>query len=147
VQLNIKSIIYKLAMSLKKLLLWTISISLFAVIGYQLTPWAFDARLNKFNAEARNAAKDWCRLSEFPIERMDENIAATGGMFTSEFKISFTASQVEIKKWVKNSPGLQDAKILIAGGNIQYDVRSDRAAYCHVSISSTGQVLIHTYWS
>jgi len=54
---------------------------------------------------------EWARLAPFPITAYNFSIISEGNTFTRSFRASFNAPEADIRKWVAESPGLQDAVI------------------------------------
>jgi hypothetical protein len=126
---------------LKRVLLWIVSLLIVASVIYPFLPWVVDAK-------SRQAVKHWCRLAEFPAKRENEQIEQTGGMFTRGFDMWFRLNPEALSQWVKDSPGLQDAKKVSSGiSETQYEIRPHKAAFCEVRIKVNGEVSIRTYWS
>jgi hypothetical protein len=91
----------------------------------------------------------WAGLAPLPVPESEVDVDVSGGMFTREFRISFTADMAAIKEWLNASPGVVNGfgadgegarkYIVKPGGGAQYgEVRVDDA---------TGRVTIRTYWS
>jgi hypothetical protein len=96
------------------------------------------------------ATLEWGRLAPFPEDAEDFIIYTKGNMFTRTFQGNFTAPEVALKKWVEQSPGLQDAKVEVISNTQKKYVISPggRAAYAEVIIDyKTGKVAFRAYWS
>jgi hypothetical protein len=135
-------------MKLKRVLLWIAALLVFASVIYPSLPWVVEAKSRVVAEKSREAVKDWCRLAEFPTKRENEQIEQTGGMFTRGFDMWFSLDPEALSQWVKDSPGLQDAKKVSSGsGATQYKVRPHKAQFCEVRTQASGEVSISTYWS
>ncbi len=100
------------------------------------------------NDNARSMVVEWCRLAEFPSGRTNEKIAVAGSAFSREFEVWFTLDPGDLEKWIKDSPGLQDADLQTHGDLTTYLIQPKDAAYGMVRINkATGEVYIKTYWS
>jgi len=58
--------------------------------------------------EAVQTTIKWGGLAPLPINKEDVDIEKKGSLFTRQFIIEFTASESQIKDWVKNSIRLKD---------------------------------------
>ena len=53
------------------------------------------------------AVLEWGKLAPFPKSARGVQVKVLGGMFTREFRASFTAPQADIEAWLQRSPGPQ----------------------------------------
>jgi hypothetical protein len=52
---------------------------------------------------------EWGRLAPFPANATNVAIETEGGSFTRSFRASFSAPEEDIRTWIRNSPGLNEA--------------------------------------
>lgn len=77
-------------------------------------------------------------------------IKTEGNAFSRAFRSSFTLLKEDLKKWIKESPGLQDAEITSVGETKKhYQIKpGGKAQFAEVTIDfNTNYVEIYTYWS
>lgn len=98
---------------------------------------------------AISATLQWARLAPFPASARDRKIETDGGLFTSEFTISFTAPPGDVSRWIKASPGPASASHTSDGSVTIYSITpGGGASFAEVRVDEkTGRVIIHTYWS
>ena len=101
-------------------------------------------------AEMIKITTEWCRLAPFPKETKNFTIYTEGSPMTRTFKGSFSSSNDVLERWIKESPGLMDAKIeKISKNKKKYIILpGGGAAYAEVVIDhETKKVTSETYWS
>lgn len=64
----------------------------------------------------------WGGLHEIPKDAEITSLRKYGSMFTRQFKIEFTSSPSEIKKWILESKRLKNNKPEIENGNKVYNI-------------------------
>ena len=91
----------------------------------------------------------WGRLQEFPKDVKEFKIDSVDNMFAPEIYGEFKLEQLALKKWVKESPGLQDAKVTITKGITYYDIKPGEGAMSAEVIVNylTGEVKFKMVWS
>ena len=105
-----------------------------------------------FMNNAKETAREWARLPEFPATAKSFRITTDGGMFSRSFRVTFFGDPATVETWVKSSPGLKDPKCeteTLEGGGIQYSYPAGGGAMYSeiVHFPARGTVEIYTYWS
>ncbi len=93
---------------------------------------------------------EWSRLAAFPDSKVNFHIEPIGSIFTREYISRFYLTKTELEKWIKDSPGLQDAKISVIDDTTKkYQIKpGGGAAYAYVTINfNTGLIIIDACWS
>jgi hypothetical protein len=93
---------------------------------------------------------EWGRLAPFPDGIENLSVQTEGNLFTRSFRVSFTSTNEEIKKWVTESPGLADAKIeVMEDGKQRYVITPGGGAnYAEVIIDfESSMVQVYVSWS
>ncbi len=57
-------------------------------------------------AELRAAAAEWTRTAPVPAEATDVSVESSGGTFSRQVTLRFTASDEVVARWVADSPAL-----------------------------------------
>jgi hypothetical protein len=93
---------------------------------------------------------EWGRLAPFSETAYNFSIHTEGNMFTRSFRASFSAPEEDIRKWVAESPGLQEAAIdLTPEGKQRYSIQPGGGAnLAEVTIDfKSCTVEIYVSWS
>ena len=93
---------------------------------------------------------EWGRLSEFPASKTNFIIKTEGSPFTRTFRSSFYLEKGDLDKWIMESPGLQDAEIILLGEDKKrYIIKpGGNAGFAEVTIDfRTNYVETYVYWS
>jgi hypothetical protein len=83
---------------------------LFALWFFEIHPIDDTVELLGFNSGRMVDVQQSGRLAPFPLERSHLKVTETSGMFSHVVKIYFVATPEVISRWMKDSPGIQDAK-------------------------------------
>jgi hypothetical protein len=137
------SLIHYLSMTRRRLLI--VAISMWAV----LTALGTFYLLRSNDAQAIATASVWARLAPLPPSAHGCRVEVKGSAFTREFVITFSASSPAVQQWIAASPGPASAQQTVAGGITVYAIKPGGGAeFAEVRVdSSTGTVVIRTYWS
>ena len=93
---------------------------------------------------------EWGRLATFPESAEGLTVITEGGMFTRAFRVTFTASQEEIARWIASSPEMRElTPEEVAPNAKKYVIEpGGGAAYAEVVIDDeTNLVMVYVYWS
>jgi hypothetical protein len=98
---------------------------------------------------AINRTMEWGRLAAFPENAKELVVTTEGNMFTRSFRVSFSASQEEIARWITESPGLRETQPKLEGSLRKYDIKpGGGAVHAEVVIDdSNNQVRVYVAWS
>ena len=94
--------------------------------------------------------KTWARVSAFPVDAKDLHVDIAGGMFSREFRVSWTAPTSEIEQWLKQSPGTSHATpVTLKIHQRHYAIAPGAGAqFAEVLVDDLeNSVEIHVYWS
>ncbi|MFW6022413.1 MAG: hypothetical protein ACOCQW_02715 [Halanaerobiaceae bacterium] len=97
-----------------------------------------------------NTTLEWGRFAEFPESKYDFDIYTTGTMFTRGYRCSFYLPEKDLYKWIKESPGLQEASIhIINESKKRYNIEPGGGALHAEAIIDFNEyfIEIYTYWS
>jgi hypothetical protein len=100
--------------------------------------------------EMLKTALEWARLDPLPGPIADYTIEQTGGMFSREFHVTFSAKKDDIDRWLIESAGTNEAKLSVGlDGARNFKISPGGGAqYAMVSVQDkTHTVRIRTYWS
>ena len=92
---------------------------------------------------------EWARLAPLPVPTREVAVETDGSPFTREFWLSFHLSKDQLEQWLSECEGISDAEVFQKGKIIRYALRPGGGAqFAEVRVNwSTGEVVVHTYWS
>ncbi len=83
---------------------------------------------------------EWVRLAPFPASATNVSIKTEGNLLTRSFRARFVAPEQDIKSWIKDSPGLNEAMPEELGDNtVQYVIAPGGGA-------NKAEVTIDYFW-
>jgi len=90
----------------------------------------------------------WARVAPLPASVQNLQVGVEGSMFTREFVITFNATPSDIQRWIAASPGPASARRSVSGTITTYAITpGGDAEFAEVKVdSSSGKVVIHSYW-
>ncbi len=92
----------------------------------------------------------WARLAPYPKSARDLRASTSGGMFTREFRVSFSAPAPDIERWLEASPGTRDITPHIPSPGKRHFAISPGVGAQHAEVTvddTAGLVSIRVYWS
>lgn len=128
------------------------ALMVFAILGL-VGGWYLLSESSPLNrASALKVTKEWGRLADFPAHSRIAKLDVQGSMFTRGFVVIFEAPAAEVEQWIKDSPGLSDAKTTTTvqeDGSTLYQVTPGGGAqFAEVLISASKKLVrIHVFWS
>jgi hypothetical protein len=92
---------------------------------------------------------EWARLAPLPVPSHEVAIETAGSPFTREFWLSCHLSKHQLEQWLSECEGISDAAVFQKGKTTRYTIRAGGGAqFAEVRVNrSTGEVVVHTYWS
>lgn len=113
--------------------------------------WMFLSQNSPINRRsAIKTTQEWARLAPFPSSATNITIEPKGSVFSREFQVSFTSSEEDVRKWLKESPGTSAAVLKSEpdGTTLFKITPGGGAQFAEVILSKDKKtVRIRTYWS